>query len=238
MKLIFGILLFYSLLRTYSQNDTLCLYKDYYMLSGIKYNQTINGQKQGDWITFEQIVYIMGDKIACGYDPITGEETHTYISVDYKFVPMTQEEEIKFEKVEKTINLDSIWIDTNITIYSNKMPPFTYCITSKGKYINNCKTGKWIYYDINGALRKEIIFHNDIPIKDFKIFREDSSLYITVEILNLSDQLETYKELVGANINLVNNLEKILYKVCRYDKIGNLLDCRELKIDEINLLIN
>ena len=54
MKYLILLILFaFRCLLAFSQNNTLILYENHYLVDDIGFNQVINGQKQGRWIQYE-----------------------------------------------------------------------------------------------------------------------------------------------------------------------------------------
>jgi len=201
------IIIIFKCTLAFSQNDTLILYKDHYLLNGNKYNQTIKGQKQGDWLEYDNSDYVR--RIRGHWDGVdikTGEEIYGNYTINFAYKPMTQDEEIL-----NNIDFTDIYSDT--TIITNKIPPKYYYIESTGRYVNGLKDGVWSYFYQNGQVLKEIEYIKGYPKKGFTIFREDGSKRIKIDLL-AKDSCMGY----------------------RFDKNSELIETRKYNIEEVGQL--
>ncbi len=156
---------------SYSQKDTLFLYHDGYMIGNQRFNETIDGKREGKWIEYGlteirsiALLVDLNDTI----EKMTGY-TH-WINFNYK--PLKKEEE------NKKIDFDLVFNDTTIVL--NWIPPDDYYISSRGKYKNGLKDGQWLSYYRNGQVKKKIFFRKDKPIKKFFIYQENGDVMFII----------------------------------------------------------
>lgn len=164
------------MLSGYSQNDTLYLKCDHIVLNGNILNK-INpeGKKEGEWMEYDftesryNIIDIMG----------SGDNVHFYGTLYYEYRPLSNDEHYGMHKMTsyQVDTIDGVQYIHHVEIeLRNKIPPEYYYISSKGRYQNNEKEGKWNYFYISGTLIKSIVYQNGLPIKSFKIYNENKKI--------------------------------------------------------------
>lgn len=182
-----------------SQNDTLYLNENHFLLKGVKYNHLNSDFKRtGSWIVYGIKQDLFSVSSASGYDTETMVDCHWYtnVTMKYRLLKDTEREgEIKIlkERLDTTFNDKRYHIQAE-EIHS-KIPPEVYFIVAKGKYENGKKFGIWTYYYQSGIVRKVISYNNNIPIESFKIFRENETLLLSLEKLSISKwKISKYSE--------------------------------------------
>jgi antitoxin component YwqK of YwqJK toxin-antitoxin module len=198
--------------ESFSQNDTVHLFHNHILYRGQQFNRIINGVKQGMWIEYtiddSPDYYILGS----GLDLKSGQEVHFQNDIQIQYRPhKPSEKEGERIILDKSIDTTSVGIIYSASVLEihNKVPANQFHITARGKYINDKKNGRWMYYYIAGNIRKEIEYLDGLPATGFKIFRENGNLMFDVIRINYAD-----------------------WKICRYSETGKLIDCELKFIDE------
>jgi antitoxin component YwqK of YwqJK toxin-antitoxin module len=120
----------------------------------------------------------------------SGENNHWHDKTNTIYRPL-ETDEYNGKTYLKSSEME-IWRSKGDTIYDrildkidNRVPKRVYHITAKGKYRNDFKEGKWVYYHNNGILKKEIHYQSLIPTKGISIYRPNNSKMI--DVIKISD---------------------------------------------------
>lgn len=83
-------------------------------------------------------------------------------------------------------------------------------------------------------MKKEITFIENIPVKNFQIYRENGTVQFSIErVESLSTNFDNKSE----TDKLKELTEKNKYKVCRFDKQGEKIDCDIMSLAKFERLI-
>ncbi len=193
-----------------SQSDTSYLNDNFIEINGKKYNYLENEIKSGNWIEFKLPNKTTIMRMGSGFM----QHTHEKVAIEYRHLNQGEYNGIEILQSTKTDTTNiGIIISSDFLKIENRIPPDKYFITGKGNYKNNLKDGKWIYFHENGKIKTKITYKNGLPIKGYKVFRNDGKLMIETK-----------------------RIDKANWKICKYDDNGKLIVCENKKLNEFELI--
>lgn len=174
-----------------AQNDTLYLETSHLLLKGVRLNKrNTKGEKNGEWIEYgiDLITVRNNSEFICA----SGDDFHSYTETIEKFRTLKDGEYngiiINIESSIDTID-GVLYHDGVYEKILNRVPNDLYYIEARGFYRNNIKEGEWNYYHKSGNLLKSITYSNGMPIEDFKIYRNDGSVMISLSKIDNNNWL-------------------------------------------------
>lgn len=210
MRFFSFLVLVFSGLSAYSQNDSIYLFSDHLILGGKKANMVVNNSKTGFWIDYILTPTALTSVI------LKDSAQNCYHKIQKEYRPL-EESEMDGLMILLPQFTDTL-IDGNSCFkvfkkITNKFSARDYRVTAQGSYFNNLKDGYWEYFHANGQLAKRIHYTKGLPDASFQVLREDGTISLDVQR-------------VGENE----------WEICKYSDMLRKIGCKHQKIDEFKAL--